>query len=43
VAFTGIGRVLSVSRDGRFLLNVVPADRAPSTLVVLHNWMANTP
>jgi hypothetical protein len=38
VAFTGVGRVLNVSGDGRFLLNVVPADRAPSSLVVLHNW-----
>jgi Tol biopolymer transport system component len=41
IAFTGIGRVLSVSRDGRFLLNVVPTDRAPSALVVLENWNAN--
>ena len=39
VAFTGVGRVLNVSSDGRFLLNVVPADRAPSSLVVLHNWV----
>jgi len=42
IAFTGIQRVLSVSGDGRFLLNVVPADRAPSTLVVLQNWVAAT-
>jgi hypothetical protein len=27
-----------VARDGRFLLNVVPADREPSSLVVLRNW-----
>ena len=39
VAFTGLGRVLNVSSDGRFLLNVVPADRAPSSLFVLHNWV----
>jgi len=43
VAYTGIGKIFSVSRDGRFLLNVVPADRAPSSLIVLHDWAANLP
>jgi dipeptidyl aminopeptidase/acylaminoacyl peptidase len=40
IAFTGIGKIFSVARDGRFLLSVVPADREPSSLVVLHNWAA---
>jgi serine/threonine protein kinase/Tol biopolymer transport system component len=38
VAFTGLGRVLNVTADGRFLLNVVPADRARPSIVVLHDW-----
>jgi len=39
VAFTaGLGRVLNVTADGRFLLNVVPADRARPSIVVLHGW-----
>ena len=37
VAFTGVGQVFSVASDGRFLLNVVPADRAPPAIVVLQN------
>jgi Tol biopolymer transport system component len=41
VAFTGLGDVLSVARDGRFLLNVVPADRAPPAIVVLQDWLAS--
>jgi Tol biopolymer transport system component len=40
VEFTGIGRVMSVTADERFLLTVVPADRAPSAIVVVHNWAA---
>ena len=41
VAFTGVGRVLDVSADGqRFLLNVVPADRLPPSIVVLNDWAA---
>ena len=36
----GIGRVLSVSADGRFLLRVAPAGRVPSSIVVLQNWAA---
>jgi serine/threonine protein kinase len=36
----GIGRVLSVSADGRFLLRVAPAGRVPSSIVVLQNWTA---
>jgi Tol biopolymer transport system component len=43
VAFTGIRRVLNVAPDGRFLLNIVPADRAPASIVVLHNWAARLP
>jgi hypothetical protein len=39
VAFTGVGQVLSVARDGRFLLNIVPADRAPPAIVVLYDWL----
>jgi Tol biopolymer transport system component len=38
VAFSGLGRVLNVSPDRRFLLSIVPADRASSSIVVLHNW-----
>jgi Tol biopolymer transport system component len=39
VAFTaGLGRVLNVTADGRFLLNVEPADRARPSIVVLHDW-----
>jgi Tol biopolymer transport system component len=38
VAFTGLGRNLNVTADGRFLLNVVPADRARPSIVVLHDW-----
>jgi Tol biopolymer transport system component len=41
VEFTGgIGRVLNVSPDGRFLLKVVPPGRAPASIVVLNNWAA---
>jgi Tol biopolymer transport system component len=36
----GIGRVLSVSADGRFLLRVAPASRLPSSIVVLQKWTA---
>lgn len=39
VEFAGLGRALNVSSDGgRFLLTVVPADRAPSSIVVIRNW-----
>jgi Tol biopolymer transport system component len=38
VAFPGLGRSLNVTVDGRFLLNVVPADRARPSIVVLHDW-----
>jgi Tol biopolymer transport system component len=40
VEFTGIDRILNVSKDGRFLLNVVPDDRAAPSIVVVHNWAA---
>jgi hypothetical protein len=40
VGFSGLGRVLNVSSDGRFLLSIVPADRASSSIVVLNHWAA---
>jgi Tol biopolymer transport system component len=40
LAFTGVGRILSVAPDGRILLNVIPADRAPPAIVVVHDWVA---
>jgi hypothetical protein len=39
VQFDGtIDRVFNVSSDGRFLLEVAPATRAASSIVVLQNW-----
>jgi hypothetical protein len=44
VEFTpGLGRVLNVSADGRFLLKVVPDDRVPPPIVVLHDWATQLP
>jgi len=35
-----LDRALNVSTNDRFLIEVVPADRAPSSIVVLQNWVA---
>jgi len=40
----GLGRILNVSPDGRrFLLRVVPADRVPPPIVVVHDWATRLP
>ena len=41
VQFDGlIDRVFNVSADGRFLLQVAPANRAPPSIIVVQNWAA---
>ena len=44
VEFTqGLGRILNISPDGRFLLKVVPDDRVPPPVVVIHDWATQLP
>ena len=44
VEFTqGLGRILNVSADGRFLLKTVSADRVPPPIVVVHDWASQLP
>ena len=44
ITLAGLGRILNVSPDGRrFLLRVVPADRVPPPIVVVHDWATRLP
>ena len=40
---SGLGRNFNVDRQGRFLINVLPADRAPASIALMFNWTSALP